>query len=829
MRKSLCLSTLLLLFVHAWTQRLSIIPQPQSHTLNEGYFDLDAKPELQFKESNGKVAQKAISLLKDWNKTNYSESSRSENIIRLGIASKEDLAFKGKGVGLDEFPAEGYILSIHQDEILILGKSDAGMLYGLYSFLQLAQAYSAKGRIPCMEILDYPVFEHRAVMDDISRGPLSNMDFLKKQIRRLSRLKINSFSFYIEHVVKTKKHPAFAPEDGLSPKEFLELSTYAEAYHVKLIGSFQSLGHFRNILRSPDYKDLGASDRMLRPADPEALKFLTEVYGEMIPSFSSEFFNINADEAWDLVRGESKALADSIGAGSLFARHVNPLLAYVQQQNKKPMIWGDMLLSYPDILDKIPRETTILTWDYAARDSFSDWIDPIAEKGFDFWVCPGVLNSNLMMPNWEVTRKNLKNFISEGYRKGARGVMTTVWDDGGGHFFSKDWYGIAYAADQSWKPANSRQEEFDQRFGTVYYQDEEALFAKCLTVLNKLKDLAPSQELLYAFLSKRILSPIGQSHQIASPGFSELGSLLDQAKDLLTKLETKRQENGDMLWFDDLDYWQFFIRHLGAILESNQELIELAEKYRAAQKLKSEGNPEYLQSLRSCHHKVSSLLDHWKALKMDYRRLWLKENRNYWLEEASAVFDDKIEDLISLKSLLSFALQMPQSQGLPDPAAVRLDISQSLHSFFTFWLLADPIPLSAEKEFEKDYLVELGGELKARPTPYDWLKYQSPYMDKIDLKEINTNNAPYIQYVYCQISSPKEEQIFAEVRSDLPFDFILNGKKSHGQKDRILLDLKAGPNQLILKLKIPPNSQQFSMHIPDKEVRNKKQRYRLLE
>ena len=46
---------------------------------------------------------------------------------------------------------------------------------------------------------------------------------MKYQIRRLAELKINFFSFYIEHVVKTEKHPEFAPANGgISIEEWKE-------------------------------------------------------------------------------------------------------------------------------------------------------------------------------------------------------------------------------------------------------------------------------------------------------------------------------------------------------------------------------------------------------------------------------------------------------------------------------------------------------------------------------------------------------------------------------------------------------------------------------
>ena len=76
----------------------------------------------------------------------------------------------------------------------------------------------------------------RVVMDDISRGPIPSNEYIKQQIRRYSELKINHMSYYIEHVVKTKSHPGFAPDGGITVEEFQEISDYAADYHITVIG-----------------------------------------------------------------------------------------------------------------------------------------------------------------------------------------------------------------------------------------------------------------------------------------------------------------------------------------------------------------------------------------------------------------------------------------------------------------------------------------------------------------------------------------------------------------------------------------------------------------
>ena len=86
---------------------------------------------------------------------------------------------------------------------------------------------------------------------------------------------------------------------------------------------------------------------MFRPADPEVTGFLLDVYAKMLPAFNSSFFNINCDEAYDL------ELVPDLSPKEAFLKHVSPLLAYLSRRGKRPMIWGDMLVQMPHLLDEL--------------------------------------------------------------------------------------------------------------------------------------------------------------------------------------------------------------------------------------------------------------------------------------------------------------------------------------------------------------------------------------------------------------------------------------------------------------------------------------------
>lgn len=830
------LANLLIGVLNLPAQQVAIIPLPQQVELNAGNFSFQQKPSILYPEN---LSLKSAELIETWAASKYPDAKAGENApqIILGLPEQDSsLASlcQEKGIRVDTLGEEAYHLLIESDLILLVAKEEPGLLYAVQSLLQLLEANHDTEAITCMKIYDAPAFAHRAIMDDISRGPISHMNFIKEQIRRLSSLKINTLSFYIEHVVKTKSHPAFAPPDAISIAEFAELSAYAKPYHVKLLGSFQSLGHYRNILSTPDYSYLSETDRMLKPADPESYAFLTEVYSEMIPAFSSEYFNINADEAYDLSQGRLKPLEDSLGTGRLFTNHVVPLLDFIEKKNKKPMLWGDMLLAHPEAIQDLPASSTVLTWEYGDPDSFAPWIDPFQEAGIDFWVCPGIVNSYKFMPDYEVSFNNIRNFIAEGYEKGAKGVMTTIWDDGGGHLFAKDWYGVTYAADQSWHPSED-QAAFEARYSQAFYGDTTNAFPALIKELTALKDFRSTQDLNTASFDQQIVPERGVELIYYLRDVSDVLQKCEYASWELNHLKNQSKKSDTRFGKEELLYWEFLLKHLWENYEALASFGFLQDFYEHAKKLQSENNPLFREELARVQSTTEKFRKPWISLKERYKSLWFKENRAYSLEEATKVFDKKIQRFHSLIRTLD---EIDPDAPLPEAKEVGLGINGTLNQYFSFWLISPVFDLK-NGEAWTDYLQNLGGEEEAKPTPYDWQKYQSPFTDKVQLNQVRDFENPSIIYAYSRIESPKADTVQAELTFFGTFEIILNGAKlgkrvpkKSGKRLEIIrqnLSLQAGQNHLIIKMLVDPRDDAFSFHLLNTQIRNGKHKYKLIK
>jgi N-acetyl-beta-hexosaminidase len=135
---------------------------------------------------------------------------------------------------------------------------------------------------------------------------------------------------------------------------------------------FQTLGHFENILNLPDFIQYaeypGAAS--LNVTNPASDEFLFNMLEEVVPLFQSPYFNIGADESWDVGLGANRDLVARDGIAALHASHYKKVFQKVKALGKKPLMYSDMLLNHPEILSLIPKEVVLVDWHYNLNDNF---------------------------------------------------------------------------------------------------------------------------------------------------------------------------------------------------------------------------------------------------------------------------------------------------------------------------------------------------------------------------------------------------------------------------------------------------------------------------
>lgn len=731
---------------------------------------------------------------------------------------------------------EGYLLMCNTRQQIILAHTETGLFYAMQTLKQLIRANWKQS----LMLADYPSFDHRAVYDDISRGPVSTVAYIKEQIERLAELKINALSFYIEHVVQPLSYPDFAPVDGkLTIAQIKELSAYAASYHMQLVGSFQSFGHFEKILSLPQYSAMGETSTLISPRDPAARKFLESVIGELCDAFSGSWFNVNCDETFDLGKGKSKSYVDSVGPGRYYADHIRFLYDIVKRHNKKLMMWGDIALTHEEILDILPPDITYLTWEYGNQASYDKWITPFRKRGLSFMVCPGILNSYRLFPDMVMASENIDGFLEEGKRTGAAGVVTTVWDDGGANLFSGDWYGVYKGADKSWNVAASGKASFDDRYVRAAYNTDERSYIRALDHLMLLRKLPLTYNLTDNVWNRQLLPDSGRRLILNNTDVDTALSVINNAYKEIKAARAAR-------YTTDLATLQITIEQYKLLMEGRKQILQVAAEYKNALALYNTDRYKAVASLNKAAAAVAQLKTRYATLLKTFCAAWLRENQHYSLDLAAKPYTDRVKELQQLQQTLqSTAAGLPfqKIDVLPTPSAIRLDVVESSYSYFQNWLLTGPFERNADHTFpsflyQGDIAVQTpprpGDLFTYRDSSFRWKKYVSLNGGIIEFDEIYHATGNKAAYAYCTITAEQAMNVASYTTTAGASALFCNGKEIKTAKTSTqtneevtrILPLKAGTNHILLKIPQHPVSWSFSFRLDQGvQLTNQKHKY----
>ena len=126
----------------------------------------------------------------------------------------------------------------------------------------------------------------------------------------------------------------------------MELDKYCRERYVELVPSLSSFGHLYGLLSTRTYGELcelenswkqpfSFLDRMhhhtVNVGDERVMPLIKRMLAEYMALFSSDKFNLCADETFDLGRGKAKDLADEKGVHRIYIDHVKELCSFLAE------------------------------------------------------------------------------------------------------------------------------------------------------------------------------------------------------------------------------------------------------------------------------------------------------------------------------------------------------------------------------------------------------------------------------------------------------------------------------------------------------------------
>lgn len=397
-------------------QDISIIPEPVSLEVKNGIFSLSANTIISIPAKNPEATKVASYLVeKIKSSTGYqlkTSEGESTNGIQLKLTKLDP-----------KFGNEGYTLDATDKGVVITANSHAGLFYGVQTLLQLLPneiesktvLTDVQWRVPAVSITDYPRFQWRGVMLDVSRHFFPK-EYVKEYIDQIAKYKFNRFHFHLTDDqgwrVEIKSYPKLTevgawrvprvgrwgqmtpPKPGekatdggfYTQEDIKEIVQYAKARYIEILPEIDVPGHsMAAIAAYPELcvtKDTSIRvnpgsnfskwfgggkfemyiDNALNPTDEKVYTFLDKVFGEIAQMFPYEYIHIGGDECfkgyWEKDAGvqafmKKNNIKDGIELQSYFTKRVSKIIA---SKKKKPIGWDEILEG------GIAPEAAVMSW-----------------------------------------------------------------------------------------------------------------------------------------------------------------------------------------------------------------------------------------------------------------------------------------------------------------------------------------------------------------------------------------------------------------------------------------------------------------------------------
>lgn len=416
-----------------------------------------------------------------------SAPERLKNVILEYIGNQtEDSGSNGKISFIKNIKIayQGYKIIIDGKGIRIDYADNAGAFYAVSTLKQLIE--QCKNKLPFLVIEDNPDFLNRGIMMDISRDKIPKISTIYKIIDMMADLKLNQLQLYIEGFSYAYPTFPFVWENGtpITGNEIKLIDAYCKERYIDFVPNQNSYGHMYNWVNHPSFKQYAeypGGGTLAVITDPEALKFLDKLYQDLLPNFSSGYFNIGGDETYDVGRGKSAAVKEKYGVGQAYLQGLLNIYNLAKKYNKKVMFWGDIVTNYPELIPQLPKDIIPLDWGYEWDSPFYTNTKKFKDAGLKYYVCPGTSTWQSIFGKTDNMILNIYNATSNGLNNGADGVLTCDWGDNGHwQYLPISYASYSYTAAVSWGVNENKNLDIGRYISHFIFKDKNEKLGKAL-------------------------------------------------------------------------------------------------------------------------------------------------------------------------------------------------------------------------------------------------------------------------------------------------------------------------------------------------------------
>lgn len=270
------------------------------------------------------------------------------------------------------------------------------------------------------------------------------LEYVRGYVDFAKKCGYNSILYYLENAVRTEDTSFLSQDETYSLDEMREIAEYTEAQGLIAIPAFENLGHMEKFLSYPELEHLaeceeGVTGRFYNtdrgdcgcPCKPELYTFMDKYITDVASVFPSEYIHLGLDEVFSfaicprcrerLAAGETKA--------DMFYRHIMHTYDLVKGMGKTMMIWDDFF-ECMDIIDRLPRDIIMTTWNYCfvTDEPRGHWTGRVKRDLFAYYE---ELGFRYMIATY--AHKSSSTFNTDTFNEYAKkykpmGALMTTWE-----------------------------------------------------------------------------------------------------------------------------------------------------------------------------------------------------------------------------------------------------------------------------------------------------------------------------------------------------------------------------------------------------------------
>ena len=345
----------------------NVLPLPQAVALRPGDFVLPASYGI---ERGPGVASDdiAVETLRDELRERYhivlAPGNAAVGIIRLEIHVGSVECGPSADRNRDAIALQAYRIVLTPRRIVVSANAGPGLLYGVYTLIQLARPEAGGMWLPNGTITDWPDLELRHIYWDDAHH-LERMSELKRIVRQAAFFKVNGIALKLEGHFQYASAPELVEPYALSPYELQELTSYALRYYVQLCPYLDAPAHIAFILKHQQYTGLRAfpnSNYELCATNPGSYRLLEGMFQDLLnANRGGRYFYLSTDEPYyiglaaNAQCGEATRASALGSRGKLLAEFIGKTSAYLKQRGRTVVFWGEYPLKPSDV-SSLPRD-----------------------------------------------------------------------------------------------------------------------------------------------------------------------------------------------------------------------------------------------------------------------------------------------------------------------------------------------------------------------------------------------------------------------------------------------------------------------------------------